>query len=411
MRSPSSTPSARPHGKREPGRGGASSRPARPASGRQGGRDIPAGAGEPPRRAVGGAEIGHGPRIRRGDQHRRRAESPQSVGGPRRAQGDLQLDGRGPLGGGRRRPRGRGTPGAPTVPLWDKQARVRAIPGHVQANVRDRLHGAALRQHLRRAAGLPRRGRTRDRGVRQPDARRRTSHHRWDGRPGPRHASCRRRGHRKPGRPGARFGRHIPRQHRHPRDDQRPVPEARAADGLHARAALRTIAQGRRVPHRPRQRTGTRAPGLGASRDSRRRPQSHGRLLPRAGSRTQDRLMQAVVFLHGLGARALLAFAVVLAVWGTYGYFRHAQVSGGFRSSYLVMAGLTAVQGLLDRTAFAFGGRPTELLPLVYVGFRVTFRPASYLYAHGGSRRREAVILAGPAWVVSIAYFRGIATG
>jgi hypothetical protein len=43
--------------------------------------------------------------------------------------------------------------------------------------------------------------------------------------------------------------------------------------------------------------------------------------------------------------------------------------------------------------------------------FAVLFLPGAYLYAHGGSRRREAVVLAGATWVVSIAYFRGIATG
>ena len=121
--------------------------------------------------------------------------------------------------------------------------------------------------------------------------------------------------------------------------------------------------------------------------------------------------MQVLVFLHGIGARALLIFAVVLALWGTYQYFRKAEVSGGFRSSYLVMAGLTAVQGLVGLAAFAFGGRPTELLHLVYGVFAVIFLPGAYLCAHGGTRRREAVILAGAAWVVSIAYFRGIATG
>ncbi|MHB8612967.1 MAG: hypothetical protein ACYDAL_11120 [Candidatus Dormibacteraceae bacterium] len=121
--------------------------------------------------------------------------------------------------------------------------------------------------------------------------------------------------------------------------------------------------------------------------------------------------MQALIALHGIGARALLVFAILLAVWGTYGYFRHAAVSAGFRSSYLIMAGLTAVQGLVGLAAFAFGGRPTELLHLVYGAFAVIFLPGAYAYAHGGTPRREAVILAGAAWVVSIAYFRGIATG
>lgn len=119
----------------------------------------------------------------------------------------------------------------------------------------------------------------------------------------------------------------------------------------------------------------------------------------------------SLAFLHGLGARALLVFAILLAIWGTYRYFRNAEVTAGFRSSYLVMAGLTALQGLVGLAAFALGGRPTTLLHLVYGAFAVLFLPGAYLYAHGGSRRREAVILAGAAWVVSIAYFRGIATG
>jgi heme A synthase len=122
-------------------------------------------------------------------------------------------------------------------------------------------------------------------------------------------------------------------------------------------------------------------------------------------------LIATLAFLHTLGARTLLAFAVILAIWGTYLYFRKAELSGGFRSSYLIMAGLTAVQGLLGLAAFALGGRPTTLLHLVYGAFAVLFLPGAYFYAHGGSRRREAIILAGAAWIVSIAYYRGIATG
>jgi hypothetical protein len=102
---------------------------------------------------------------------------------------------------------------------------------------------------------------------------------------------------------------------------------------------------------------------------------------------------------------------VVLAIWGTYRYFRNQQLSGGFRSSYLIMAALTAVQGLVGLAAFALGGRPTELLHIVYGVFAVIFLPGAYLYAQGGSHRREAVLLAGAAWIVSVAYLRGIATG
>ena len=123
-------------------------------------------------------------------------------------------------------------------------------------------------------------------------------------------------------------------------------------------------------------------------------------------------MIETLALLHRVGANALLIFAVVLGVWGTYQYFRHASVSGGFRSSYLIMAGLTAVQGLFGLGAFALGDRPEgQLLHLVYGIFAVLFLPGAYLYAHSGNRGREALILAGAAWIVSVAYFRGISTG
>ncbi len=119
----------------------------------------------------------------------------------------------------------------------------------------------------------------------------------------------------------------------------------------------------------------------------------------------------AFVFLHTFGARALVAFAVLLGIWGAYGYFRNAQVSGGFRSSYLIMAGLTAVQGLFGLALLVTGNPPSRLLHVVYGIFAVLFLPGAYLWAHGGSKRREAVILAAAAWIVAVAYFRGISTG
>jgi CDP-diglyceride synthetase len=122
-------------------------------------------------------------------------------------------------------------------------------------------------------------------------------------------------------------------------------------------------------------------------------------------------VVSPLAFLHTLGARVLLLFAVAIAIWGTYQYFRKAEISAGFRSSYLIMAAVTAVQGLLGLAAFATGGHPRTLLHLVYGVFAAVFVPGAYLWARSGNRRREAVILAGASWVVSIAFFRGIATG
>ena len=122
-------------------------------------------------------------------------------------------------------------------------------------------------------------------------------------------------------------------------------------------------------------------------------------------------MTDALTFAHSYGARVLLIFAVVLGMWGSVSYFRDRALSGGFRSSYLIMWGLTVLQGLLGVGGFALGNRPGELLHIVYGIFAVIFLPGAYLYSHGGSQRRETVIMAGAAWVVSIAYLRGIATG
>jgi hypothetical protein len=122
-------------------------------------------------------------------------------------------------------------------------------------------------------------------------------------------------------------------------------------------------------------------------------------------------MTDALLFVHQVGARALVAFAVVLGVWGAYLYFRRESVTGGFRSSFLIMAGLTAVQGLAGLTVFLLGQRLHNPLHVVYGIFAVLFLPGVYRYAQGGTKRREAVYLAGAAWIVAIAYLRGFATG
>jgi len=123
-------------------------------------------------------------------------------------------------------------------------------------------------------------------------------------------------------------------------------------------------------------------------------------------------LLATLAFLHGYGARVLLVFALLLGLWGTYHYFRNTRVSGGFRSTYLIMAALTPVQGLLGLTTLLLGGQPKAgLLHMVYGIFATLFLPGAYVYSRSGTARRETLILAGASWIVSIAFFRGISTG
>jgi hypothetical protein len=118
-----------------------------------------------------------------------------------------------------------------------------------------------------------------------------------------------------------------------------------------------------------------------------------------------------LALLHGRLAIALLLFAVVLGAWGTFGFLRHRSISGGFRSSYLLLIGLTALQGLLGLVSLTTY-RPHELLHVVYGAFAILFLPSVYFYAgRGDNLPREAAFLAAACWVVAIAFGRGIITG
>ena len=118
-----------------------------------------------------------------------------------------------------------------------------------------------------------------------------------------------------------------------------------------------------------------------------------------------------VLFLHQRFAVALVLFAVLLGLWGGYEYIRHKKLSGGFRSSFILMAGLTALQGTLGLVLLFAGGGLHDKLHLVYGIFAIVFLPGIYFY---GSRRddaREAAFLAAASWIVTIAYLRGFMTG
>jgi heme A synthase len=122
-------------------------------------------------------------------------------------------------------------------------------------------------------------------------------------------------------------------------------------------------------------------------------------------------LANLIIFLHGRFAIALILFAVILGVWGTASLATRRQVGPSFRASFVLMIGLTAVQCLAGLAVFLLGGRPREILHVVYGIFAIVFLPGLYFFAARGSRTREAMLLAISCWIVAIAYGRGIMTG
>jgi CDP-diglyceride synthetase len=117
-----------------------------------------------------------------------------------------------------------------------------------------------------------------------------------------------------------------------------------------------------------------------------------------------------LAFLHQRFAFALILLAAVLGVWSTVAFMRRRQVSPGFRSSYVLMIALTAVQGALGLILITMT-HPKELLHVVYGGFAILFLPGVYFWAGRGTKAREAAFLAIACWVVAIAFGRGILTG
>ncbi len=117
-----------------------------------------------------------------------------------------------------------------------------------------------------------------------------------------------------------------------------------------------------------------------------------------------------IAYLHQRFALALILFSVVLGVWGTVAFARRRQIGPGFRSSFVLVIALTAIQGLAGLILLTMVP-PRSLLHLVYGGFAILFLPGVYFYAGRGSRVREAALLSAACWIVAIAFGRGIITG
>ena len=122
-------------------------------------------------------------------------------------------------------------------------------------------------------------------------------------------------------------------------------------------------------------------------------------------------MLEVIKSIHSVGGRVLVVYAVLLAVWATYHYIRNRDLTQTFRRAYLLLPGLTALQGLFGVVAFLLGGRPTEFVHIAYGIFALIFLPGAYISSSPRPHRNETLILAIALWVVTVAYVRGIVTG
>ena len=114
---------------------------------------------------------------------------------------------------------------------------------------------------------------------------------------------------------------------------------------------------------------------------------------------------------HGRLAIALIVFAFILGVWGLYQLIRYKAVSGGFRASFLMLAGLAGLQDLAGLLTLVSGGNLADKLHLIYGAFAILFLPFMFVYTSRGDRYREAAFLSASCWIVLVAFIRGLMTG
>jgi heme A synthase len=129
--------------------------------------------------------------------------------------------------------------------------------------------------------------------------------------------------------------------------------------------------------------------------------------------------VNTVAYVHQRFALALIAYAIILGLWGGFQFLQRRAISPGFRSSYVLMIGLLAVQGLLGLGLLTSRSPREGLLHIVYGIFAILFLPGIYFYAARrprdgdpqASRAREAAFMAASCWIVAVAFFRGWSTG
>ena len=118
-----------------------------------------------------------------------------------------------------------------------------------------------------------------------------------------------------------------------------------------------------------------------------------------------------LTFLHQrLGVAAIL-MAVLLGLLGLFQFITRRQLSGGFRSGYLLLVALVAAQGIPGAIRLFTGGHPRELLHVVYGIFAIAFLPGLYFYTRDRKPDTEAALLTAGCFIVVIAFLRGFTTG
>jgi hypothetical protein len=115
--------------------------------------------------------------------------------------------------------------------------------------------------------------------------------------------------------------------------------------------------------------------------------------------------------LHQGFARALLIYALILAVWGLFAYLRGTNPPGGYLGAMIILEGLGIVQALVGVVLLGAGHRPDSTLHYLYGAATVLTLPAAYFMSAGGRERRDSMVFGLAALLLVGVALRAITTG
>lgn len=119
----------------------------------------------------------------------------------------------------------------------------------------------------------------------------------------------------------------------------------------------------------------------------------------------------SLVVIHGILSRAVLYFAILIALWTLFRYIRRDELGGNFWGALVIGEGLIVLQALVGVILWIQGLLPPRLIHFLYGAVALLTWPAIFATTKGETGRREvlywllaSIFLAGIAW-------RAISTG
>ncbi|MGI8824789.1 MAG: hypothetical protein ACR2JC_03935 [Chloroflexota bacterium] len=114
---------------------------------------------------------------------------------------------------------------------------------------------------------------------------------------------------------------------------------------------------------------------------------------------------------HRTWSPVVLIYAVLMALWGLFLFFRKIEPTGSYLGALVIAEGVVIVQGLLGIVLLIQGHRPADKLHYLYGLVALLALPAGYLYTKNGTVKGASLILGlASIFLVGVAV-RAITTG